>query len=96
MLALLVGLSAGRTAAAGNGEIVVTGKTDDIRFGNVYQWSDNRGCTVICEHARSHCLEGADKKLVEKQRLDKIVEMMTQSQLVAAELLRESVEGSSL
>src|SRR6185369_10002942 len=96
LFALHVGRAADRAAAADDWKFVLPGKLDDLLLLDIYQRSDNSRFAVVGEHGRGHGLEGADKELVQEQGLDKVVQVVSEGELVAAELLCEGVERAAL
>jgi hypothetical protein len=91
-LAVDIKLAGRRTSARKNGKLGLAGKKHDLPFFNPDQGTDDRMTAVVCQHLRTHCRKPPDKKLVEQQGFNGIVEVMPQGNLVAAEAIRYGIE----
>src|SRR5512143_1543718 len=87
---------ADRTGAAGYGKTRQGGESDDVVLGNVNERPDNDVPSVIGPEQRRHGLDPAVVKLVQKEGFNKIIPVMAESYLGAAQIPRLGVEHAAL
>jgi len=69
-----------------------SGERADVCFGHVDQRANDRVPAVVGQQLRAHRLEGADVELVEQRVSMKSSRVVAEGELVAAELVSQSVE----
>ena len=93
-LALQVGLGAAQVAGDDR-EGHAPGELGDVRLAAVGERPDHHVAAVVGEQLGRHRLEAAGEEEVEEQRLEDVLAMVPQGDLVGADLLGEAVEGAA-
>ena len=84
-----------RTSTRDDGEGILPAQSDQFLLLDINKGTNDRLPAVIGKEFRAHRRESADIKLIEKEGLDKVVKMMAEGDLVAAEALCDVVKRTA-
>ncbi len=92
---LLIFTPGNRAGAADDRVVCHVTVGNNIRLFNIDQRPNDRLLTVIRKELGAHCRQGAGIKLVQQQGFDKVIQMMSQGNLVTIQLGCLSVKNTA-
>src|SRR3954465_7032929 len=93
-LALEAEIAADGAAAADDGKPLLLRIRTRFGFGHEHQRANDDVLAIVGDEPRWHRLEAAGKKQVQQERLDEVVEMMTERDFRRTHFLRDAVEDA--